>query len=140
MTQIIVDIAIATGLWVVIFYAVTQRVSFNRKKNHFKGMLKNVQTVIWEKELSQFKALGLREAIRSQYDGATDGLQKIEAEIKGNVKVEENKEAKKKIEQSIKLLKDQIDDVDATTQTIVGELEATIQLREHIKGFIKYNT
>ena len=136
----IATIATAAGLWGLLIAAMYDRIRprIGGKKYHFKKMVKQLEPVIWEKELAHFKQLGVKEQYRTQYDHVVDSLQKQKAQEKQGLKVDPK--ATKDLEKSLEILKQQLDDKDAQIKEIALELQATIDLREITKGFIKYNT
>lgn len=116
-------------------------------------MLRDIEIQIWEHEFKKFKALGVREGIRRQYDQGNDALSRLKAQAEGLKEVPE--ELKANLENTEKLVnqfKGQIDELDlrmngalpseAEPEGVVGmnqQLEALVQLREYVKAFVKHN-
>lgn len=126
--------------------------TFNPKKKFFNQMLKDLQRVIWNQELKRFKALGIREQLRREYDQAVDAMNRVTTALEGNPNNEQAVNDKAAIQKKMDSLKAQIDDMDIRingqeptaeqdgTIGITQELEASIENKEYIKAFIKYNT
>lgn len=129
---------------------------FNTKKRYFKKIGKEVQRLIWEKELSKFTQLQKREIIRQQYDSSVQALASIKARIDGTPATEtipeELKSQKEQIEKAVALLKASIDGIDETingtepteanpngVKGLTAELQDWVNRKETIKAFIKYN-
>jgi len=125
---------------------------FNKKKAHFKQMLKDINVAIWELELKKFTLLNSRENYRQQYDKASEVYNSLkDKEDAKDVQVEAAQKEVKRTEKILfsldrELVGGEVQEPSEDfpeglprNEGIDNQLQQWVDRREIAKHFIKHN-